>query len=41
MVLKVVQLTDTHLFQTPEQTQKGVNTYQSLKSVVSHVAPAL
>jgi Icc protein len=37
MVVKVVQLTDTHLFRTPEQTQKGVNTYESLKSVVSHV----
>jgi len=38
MTLKVVQLTDTHLFATPDQTQKGINTYQSLEAVVADVA---
>lgn len=38
MPYKVVQITDTHLFETPAGTQKGVNTYQTLEAVVKDVA---
>ncbi|MBS1269723.1 MAG: 3',5'-cyclic adenosine monophosphate phosphodiesterase CpdA [Gammaproteobacteria bacterium] len=38
MTLKVVQLTDTHLFGSPDGEQKGVNTYQTLRLVVNDVA---
>lgn len=41
MTLKVVQLTDTHLFSSPDQTQKGVNTRQTLEAVVKDVAEHL
>ncbi len=38
MPFKVVQLTDTHLFETPAGEQKGVNTCASLRAVVADVA---
>lgn len=38
MTLKIVQLTDTHLFSSPDQTHKGVNTRQTLEAVVKDVA---
>lgn len=38
MTRKVVQITDTHLFRTPGETQKGVDTYRTLQAVVADVA---
>lgn len=38
MTFKVVQLTDTHLFASRDQNQKGVNTYRTLEAVVADVA---
>lgn len=38
MTLKVVQLTDTHLFESPDGTQKGVNTHSTLQAVVADIA---
>lgn len=38
MTVKVVQVTDTHLFADVAATQKGVNTCQTLRAVVDDVA---
>jgi len=38
MSLKLLQITDTHLFETPEGEQKGVNTCETLRAVVDDVA---
>jgi len=35
---KLIQITDTHLFEDPEGRQKGVNTRRSLAAVVAHAA---
>lgn len=38
MTHKVVQITDTHLFKTPGETQKGIDTHATLQAVVADVA---
>lgn len=38
MPYKVVQVTDTHLFKEPGQTQKGVDTHQTLEAVLADIA---
>jgi len=38
MTCKVLQITDTHLFREPGQTQKGVDTCATLQAVVADVA---
>lgn len=35
---KVVQVTDTHLFRVPGETQKGVDTHATLRAVVDDIA---
>lgn len=37
MNAKVIQVTDTHLFQNRDQELKGVNTYETLSKVLDHV----
>ena len=37
MVVRVLQLTDTHLFSSPEERMKGVKTYTTLKEVIELV----
>ncbi|MDZ7841405.1 MAG: metallophosphoesterase [Gammaproteobacteria bacterium] len=37
MTHKVVQITDTHLFKVPGETQKGVDTHRTLQAVVADV----
>ena len=41
MSIKVLQLTDCHLFADPAQALKGVNTEQSFKQVLAQVAQAV
>lgn len=38
MAYKVIQVTDTHLFKEPGETQKGVDTYRTLEAVVEDIA---
>lgn len=35
---KVIQVTDTHLFKVPGETQKGVDTHATLRAVVDDIA---